>query len=102
MFPFGVGKVVGITLFVALVLRAAIARPHRQPLPNQAASVESHTTRAIQLPFGQTPRECAQGYSLLDLMLMEFLHRSQPLNEPSARGIAHPRFHQPSQTMDAF
>ena len=42
------------------------------------------------------------GDGLLDLVLMKILHQSQHLNELAASGIAHPGFHQPPQTMDAF
>ncbi|WP_294540150.1 acyltransferase, partial [uncultured Rhodoblastus sp.] len=48
--------VAGITQLVAVVFRPVLARPHRQPLPNQAAFHESQTTRAIQLLFGRTLR----------------------------------------------
>ena len=45
-----------------------------------------------------------QGFrdGLFDLMLMEVLHQSKHLNELPPSGIAHARFHQTAQTVDAF
>ena len=40
--------------------------------------------------------------SLLHLMLMKILHQSQHVNELTAAGIAHPRFHQSPKAMNAF
>jgi hypothetical protein len=57
MLPFGVGEIAGITQLRAGVLRAVLARPHRQPLQNQAAGLESHPTHAMQLLSGRTLRE---------------------------------------------
>ena len=49
---------------------------------------------------GAKPQRLRHG--LFDLMLMEILHQPQHLDELAPPGIAHPRFHQPPQTMNAF
>jgi hypothetical protein len=55
--PFGVSKIAGITQLRAIVFRAVLARPYWQPLPSQAAFLESHLIHTIQLLFGRTLRD---------------------------------------------
>ena len=52
--PFLVRQIARITQLVTIVFGAVLACPHRRPLLNQAANLESHPIHPIQLLSGRT------------------------------------------------